>query len=81
MSEPTKEPRTSIIGEDVREEMAEQKAAKEAKTGLRDINGPVEPLGPGQKYFETPDGRILIGQADKDHLFDRVTGSLINPRR
>jgi hypothetical protein len=39
------------------------------------------PLGPGQKYFECPDGRILIGESTKGRLYDRATGSFVNPMR
>lgn len=45
----------------------------------------LEPLGPGQKYFESPDGRVLIGEADADRLWDRKgnngKGMWINPKR
>lgn len=56
-------------------------SVKEDVVVLKDVNGNVEPLGPGQKYFECPDGRILIGDATKDVLLDKVTGMLINPKR
>ena len=45
----------------------------------------LEPLGPGQKYFEAPDGTILIGEADMPHLWYRAgnegKGMFINPKR
>lgn len=45
----------------------------------------LEPLGSGQKYFEAPDGTIMIGEADKDRLWYRKgnggKGMWINPRR
>lgn len=45
----------------------------------------LEPLGPGQKYFEAADGEILIGEADKSQLWYRKgnggNGCWINPRR
>lgn len=43
------------------------------------------PLSPGQQFFEAPDGEILIGEADKTHLWSRRAnggkGGWINPRR
>lgn len=41
----------------------------------------IEPLSPGQKYFETPDGRILIGEESHSHIWDRVTQAWVNPKR
>lgn len=41
----------------------------------------LDPLAPGQKYFEAPDGAILIGDANKDKLFYRKLGIYINPKR
>ena len=45
----------------------------------------LEPLGPGQKYFESPDGTILIGEADMPHMWYRAgnegKGMFINPKR
>ena len=45
----------------------------------------LEPLGPGQKYFEAPTGEILIGEADMPHLWFRAgnegKGMFINPKR
>lgn len=45
----------------------------------------LEPLGPGQKYFESPDGDIVIGEADKDRIWHRKLnngkGGWINPKR
>jgi hypothetical protein len=43
------------------------------------------PLGPGLKFFESPEGFIMVGEADKDTLFCRHSnkgkGAYINPRR
>jgi len=44
-----------------------------------------EKLGPGQKYFEAPDGTLMIGEADKQQLWHRPLnggrGGWINPKR
>lgn len=44
-----------------------------------------QPLGPGQVYFETPDGEIIIGEADRPHVWSRNMngghGGWANPRR
>lgn len=45
----------------------------------------LEPLGPGQKYFEAPSGEILIGEEDATHMWWRAgnggKGMFINPKR
>ena len=45
----------------------------------------LEPLQLGQKYFEAPDGTIVIGEADKNELWYRKLnngrGGFINPKR
>ena len=38
-------------------------------------------LGPKQKYFETPDGRILVGPSDAASIPDPITGKEVNPKR
>ncbi len=42
-------------------------------------------LPPGQKYFEAPDGEILVGEASADRLWYRKMhngqGGWINPKR
>lgn len=47
-------------------------------------SGPPD-LPPGQKYFEAPDGTLLVGEADKQQLWCRSLnggkGGWINPRR
>lgn len=44
-----------------------------------------EPLGPDQKYFESPEGEIFVGPADKDQIWSRHMnhghGGWVNPRR
>ena len=45
----------------------------------------LEPLGPGQKYFEAPDGTVLIGEDSNPHMWYRAgndgKGMWINPKR
>lgn len=45
----------------------------------------IEPLQPGQKYFEAPDGTIIIGESDKQQVWYRKLnngkGGWINPKR
>ena len=42
-------------------------------------------LEPGQKFFEAPDGTIIVGEADRSHVFYRQgnngEGMWINPKR
>ena len=51
----------------------ETKNAERKKEEVKkDVQGRVlEPLGPGQCYFESPDGRVLIGEDTKDQMWDR----------
>lgn len=43
------------------------------------------PLAPGQKFFESPDGEIIVGDAEKTHVWSRHMnhgkGGFINPMR
>lgn len=62
---------------------AETEAKNEAK---KDKDKRIlEPLQPGQKYFEAPDGTIIIGEADKQQIWYRGgndgKGAYINPKR
>ncbi len=45
----------------------------------------LDPLGPGQAYFEAPDGTVLVGEADKAQLWYRAgnggKGMFINQKR
>lgn len=38
-------------------------------------------LPPGQKFFETPDGEIIIGEESKNEVWSRRLNAWINPRR
>lgn len=44
-----------------------------------------QPLPAGQKLFESPEGYVMTGEADKGHIYCRFTnrgeGGWINPRR
>jgi hypothetical protein len=46
---------------------------------------PLPVLQPGEKYFEAPDGTLLVGEADKQQLWYRKLndgkGGWINPKR
>ncbi len=57
----------------------------EDKDVLRVLKEKLEPLQPGQKYFEAPDGTIVIGEEDKQQLWYRKlnggNGGWINPKR
>jgi hypothetical protein len=61
----------------------EEKMKETAKTVQ--VNPKLEPLGPGQKYFEAPDGTVLIGEDTNPHMWYRAgndgKGMWINPRR
>lgn len=39
------------------------------------------PLGPKERYFEAPDGRIYKGPIDAPSIPDPITGKEINPMR
>lgn len=43
------------------------------------------PLEPGQAYFESPEGFVMVGDADKPHIWCRAAnggkGMYINPKR
>lgn len=41
----------------------------------------LNPLAAGQKYFETPDGEIIIGEAEKNEIWSRRLNAWVNPRR
>jgi hypothetical protein len=62
----------------VEETKAEEKVEQKATPTI-------EPLGPGQQYFEAPTGEILIGSSDATRLFFRAgnngEGMWINPKR
>ena len=84
---------TEVVKDAVVPEITEQKEKgssheeerKERTEKALLVKPKLEPLGPGQKYFEAPDGTILIGEADMPHLWYRAgnegKGMYINPKR
>lgn len=70
---------------EVKEAVVVNEEKKEEPAKAVQVKPKLEPLGPGQKYFEAPDGTILIGEADMPHLWYRAgnegKGLWINPRR
>lgn len=64
-----------VVNEEKKEEPAKAVQVKQK----------LEPLGPGQKYFEAPSGEILIGEEDATHMWWRAgnggKGMFINPKR
>lgn len=45
------------------------------------IESGLPPLGPKEKYFEAPDGRVFVGPHDASSIPDPRTGHEINPMR
>lgn len=92
---------TEVVGNDAISQVSEQKESEvvsheeERKEGTKEtlLTEPapnysvpmLDPLGPGQKYFEAPSGEILIGEADATHMWWRAgnggKGMWINPKR
>jgi hypothetical protein len=84
---------TELVENDVISQVSEQKESeaiyeekREERTEKTLLVKPVlDPLGPGQKYFEAPSGEILIGEADANHMWWRAgnggKGMWINPKR
>lgn len=68
-----------VINANVREEKEEREEVLKAEAPN------VEPLGPGQKYFEAPDGTMLIGEATANQIWYRNgnggKGMWVNPKR
>lgn len=69
-------PRETILKPEV--PSAQKEEIKKAKPVL-------EPLGAGQAYFESPEGEIIIGEANKDQIWSRKMnggkGGWCNKRR
>lgn len=62
------------------EQHAKGKEKKEKTENLR--SGVVKPLlEKGQRYFETSDGRFLVGPQDAGSIKDPATGMEVNPWR
>ena len=88
----SKNKKTEVVENDVIPQVSEQKENEVSHEEKREepakavqVKLKLEPLGPGQKYFEAPDGTILIGEADMPHLWYRAgnggKGEWINPKR
>lgn len=58
---------------------------KEEPAKAVQVKPKLEPLGPGQRYFEAPDGTVLIGEDTNPHMWYRAgnngKGMWINPKR
>jgi len=58
---------------------------KEEPAKAVQVKPKLEPLGPGQRYFEAPTGEILIGEDANPHMWFRQgnggKGMWINPKR
>ena len=74
--------------EEHKEIISEAKAKKEEgilKEKEKDKKKEPAPLEPGFKYFEAPDGTLIIGEADKQQVWYRAgnggKGCFINPKR
>ncbi len=84
---------TEVVKDAVVPEITEQKEKgssheeerKERTEKALLVKPKLEPLGPGQKYFEAPSGEILIGEEDAPHMWWRAgnggKGMFINPKR
>lgn len=70
------ESNTEEIPDEKEEEIQEEKPL---------LKNQVNALGTGEKYFEAPDGTILVGSANADRLWYRAgnhgRGMWINPKR
>lgn len=57
----------------------DEQRIKESRSAL------LQPLPAGQNFFETPDGEIIIGEADREQVWSRRMnggrGGWVNPRR
>lgn len=86
--EPIIERKPEPVKEAPREEAKKKEEVPLTKKAMR-VCGccPVElaPLPAGQKYFEAPDGHVIVGEADRGQVIDRRLnkgrGGWINPMR
>ena len=60
---------------------AEEKKEKEKENVVLKKEAKLEPLAPGQQYFEAPDGTVLIGESTAQRLWYRKGNTWINPKR
>jgi hypothetical protein len=76
----------SIISADDMKERLRARGPQTEAERIADSRRVLEfPLAPGQKFFETYDGEIIIGEADKEQVWcDRLNngkGAWVLPRR
>lgn len=77
----------SVHETDIKGEMIENEERKEEKREevLNKEAPKLEPLGPGQAYFEAPDGTIVIGEDTRNEIWHRAgnngKGCWINRKR
>lgn len=94
MSRPkgSKNKKTEVIENDAISQDSEQIKSEETNEEEREetakavqVKPVLDALGPGQKYFESPDGTILIGEEDATHMWWRAgnggKGMWVNPKR
>lgn len=88
----SKNKKTEVVENDVIPQVSEQKENEVSHEEKREetakavqVKPKLEPLGPGQKYFEAPDGTVLIGEDNNPHMWYRAgndgKGMWINPKR
>jgi hypothetical protein len=72
-------PPTPAVAEKVRAPLTEAEKIAESRESLKQV------LPSGQKFFESPEGFIVIGEADRTSVWCRAAnhgkGLEINPRR
>lgn len=70
---------------EVKAEVITNEEKKEEPAKTVQVKPKLEPLGPGQRYFEAPDGTVLIGEDTNPHMWYRAgnngNGMWINPKR
>lgn len=91
--EETKGPKTEVLEKqkpkpkqgEVRRPTGDKKDQSDADRIAESRKALEHPLPLGQQFFEAPDGEILIGEADKTHMWNRRMnggkGGWINPKR
>lgn len=74
---PESNPEPRYLGE--RPEASEANRIAESRKAL------LQPLAADQRFFESPEGEIIVGEADKTHIWSRHMnngkGGWVNPRR
>lgn len=70
---------------EVKTDITTNEEKKEEPAQAVQVKPKLEPLGPGQRYFEAPDGTVLIGEDTNPHMWYRAgnngKGMWINPKR